>query len=138
VRASDEAIRYYKDRIASGSDDIIHHPGLRRELQTSIDEARLALHACTHPVAEPNDDTVREVIALRRLTDAQCRSAPHLLRFIETGVPHGLHEYGIVGGYVVMTLMTKMPGAALPYSTFCKMSREQRDEVREAFRSALL
>jgi hypothetical protein len=56
--ASAEAIRYYKGRIASGHDDIIYYLCLRRELQTSINEARLALYAYTHPIADSNDDTV--------------------------------------------------------------------------------
>jgi hypothetical protein len=52
-------------------------------------------------------------------------------------VQPGMHEEGVVGGYAVMILMTEVPGSALPHDTFCRMSRTQRDAVRDAFRVAL-
>jgi hypothetical protein len=67
----------------------------------------------------------------------QCQSAPHLFKWLEARVQPGMHKDGIVGGYVFMLLMRKMPGARLPYNTFYTMSRAQRDNVREAFRQAL-
>jgi hypothetical protein len=127
----------YKSALTSYKNDLLHHPTRDHKIWQAIHHAKSGIYACARAVIEPNDDTAQEATALRRLLDTQCGSALHLLKLFETKVPSDMHEDGIVGGYVFMILMTKVPGARLPYKTFCTMSRAQRDNVWEAFRKAL-
>jgi hypothetical protein len=117
--------------------DLLHHQESLGEIQEAIDELEADLYACTHPVVEPNDDTVQEITALRQHLDHECQSAPQLLGFAETEVDPCIHEYGIVGGYVIIILMSKVPGSTISYETLCKMSSAQRDDIRQAFKQAL-
>ncbi|KAH7086526.1 hypothetical protein FB567DRAFT_528167 [Paraphoma chrysanthemicola] len=96
-----------------------------------------AIYACTRPVIDPNDDTVQEVTAFHRLSNLRCQSTPQLLQFMETAVRPGTHKEGIARGFLVIILMTKVPGVQLSYQAVCAMSKAKRDEAREAFREAL-
>jgi hypothetical protein len=81
---------------------------------------------------------MQEIMALRRLADHNCQSAPQLLDYLELLKRPGMHGEGIVGGYVVITLMTKVSGSALPWNSFYRFSRAERNEFREAFNKALM
>jgi hypothetical protein len=121
VRASDKTIQHYVHTLSEYKNDLLHHPTSLCEVQEAIDEIESDLYACTHPVVEPNDDTVQEITALRQHLDHECQSAPQLLGFAEAEVRPGMHEYGIVGGYVIMILMSKVPGYTISYDTLCRM-----------------
>jgi hypothetical protein len=123
IRSSRATVQRYKSALASYKNDLIHHQHEHQEIWQAINQAKEDIYACTHPVIEPNEDTFQEGIALGRLVDMQCQSAPHLFKLLEARVQPGMHEDGIVGGYVYMLLMRKMPGAKLPYNMFCTMSR---------------
>ncbi|KAF1851550.1 uncharacterized protein K460DRAFT_351460 [Cucurbitaria berberidis CBS 394.84] len=124
--------------MADYEEELIHHPNSRVRTQRFIEQTQTAFNFCTSPAIEPNEDTVQEIAALRRSTDFRCQSAPQLLDFTETTVRPGMHEDCIVGGYLIFVLMTKTSGSRLPYDIFCKLSRAERDEFREAFRKALI
>lgn len=81
---------------------------------------------------------MQELLALRRSAESYCQSAPHLLDFIEADVQPGMHNEEMLGGYAIYTLMTKVPGSTLSYDSFCKKSRFERDEIRRAFKDALM
>lgn len=83
-------------------------------------------------------DTVQEIIALRQFADLMCHSAPHFLELSESTVQPEMHVDGIIGGYFVAILMTQVPGGALRYDSFCKMQKIERDEIRDAFKEALM
>jgi hypothetical protein len=130
-------VRHYEQYLAEYKEELVYHPHLHRKTQQLTLQTESSIYECAHPVAKPNDDTLQETTALRILFEMDCGNAPHLLQFAQSKVRPGMHEAGIVGGYVIFILMTKMPGSRLPYDTFCKMSRDERDKVREAFRRAI-
>ena len=138
MRASQATIQYLKSYLADYKNDLIHHPNSRNETQGRIDETSADIFACTNPVINPNPDSVREAKALRHFLDIRCQSAPCLLKVTQTEVRANLHSESMMGGYLIVMLMTKVPGSALEHDTFCKMSRPQRDEIRQAFRRALM
>jgi hypothetical protein len=137
VYATQATIKHLSDNIADCDEDLIYHPELRDRTEKVIDQIQAEIYACTHPVVEPNEDTVQEVTALTRFSHIQCGSAPQLYDFAEGSIRSEMHEDAIMGGYIVMILMCKVPGSALSYDSFCRMSLSQRTEVREAFRRAL-
>jgi hypothetical protein len=130
-------VQRFKSALANYKNGLIHHTHEHQEIWLAINQAKEGIYVCTHHVIEPNEDTFQEGVALGRLVDMQCENAPHLFKLLETKTQPGMHEDGIMGGYVYMLLMRKMPGVRLPYNTFSTMSRAQRDNVREAFRKAL-
>ncbi|KAI0569151.1 hypothetical protein TUN199_11858 [Pyrenophora tritici-repentis] len=48
------------------------------------------------------------------------------------------HPLGIVGGYYVVILMKKVPGVRLSRHYLSELSPTERDEIREAFKIALM
>ena len=98
--------------------------------------------------AQRNDyhiSTRDEIVALKRLTKAQCPAAPKLLD-IKEGIQNkpmlrsgwtGKEEIWVPGGYVVWILMEKLPGVDLAeFFMPGKHSPQERQEIREAFRKA--
>ncbi|KAJ4366342.1 hypothetical protein N0V83_007978 [Neocucurbitaria cava] len=138
IRASQATFQYYEDNLATYQENLIHYPESRIRAQQLIDKTKAALYLCIHPTGDPNEDTVQEIVALQRSLDLQCQNAPQFLDFAESAVQPGMHREGIFRGYCVVTLMTKVPGFRVPYTTFCGWSPAQRDEMREAFKKALL
>jgi hypothetical protein len=96
------------------------------------------LRACTQPVEDANQDTHDEAAALERLGIMQCKHAPRLLDFASDTLQPGTHEEEIAGGFIVYTLMTKMPGKRLTYENFWSRPLKHREEIRAAFKEALL
>jgi hypothetical protein len=92
---------------------------------------------CTHPTYEPNQMTVNEVEALLRFRYCGCKSAPWLLDIAECVVQPGIHEKEIVGGYMNLLLMTKLPGERITYNMLREKSLSERQEIRDTFRDAL-
>jgi hypothetical protein len=138
VYTTQATIKHFSDSLAEYDNELIHDPKFQHETQKVIDQTQSAIYAFTHPVVEPNDDTVQEVNALTRFSHLQCGSALQLFDFAEGTIQCKMHENAIMGGYIVMILMSKVPGSALKYDTFYRMSLSQRTEVREAFRHALM
>jgi hypothetical protein len=129
-------MNYYEQNLADYKEELVYHPHLNRRTGNYIQKTGSSIYACTHAVIKPSEDTLQEITALRLLFEMDCASAPHLVELAQ-GMVRPDMEAGIVGGYIVMILMTKMPGSELPYDTFCKMPKVERDKVREAFRRAI-
>jgi hypothetical protein len=96
------------------------------------------LRACAKPVEDANQDTQDEAAALERLGIMKCKYAPWLLDFASDTLQAGTHEEEIAGGFIVYTLMTKMPGKRLTCENFWGRSLKDREEIRAAFKKALL
>ena len=114
----------------------VHFPDSEVVKRTLLEEHE-ALFRCTNPTSDPYNDTINEVQALDRLGERECPHAPWLLGFACAKVHPAVHEEAIVGGYVVFTLMTRLSAKLFDYSKFCNAAIEERDKVREAFKTAL-
>ena len=79
-----------------------------------------------------------EAAALERLGALECKHAPALLDVAIRTVQSSTHEEAIPGGYLVFLLMTKLPGKRITYRDFWGLSLQERDEIRNAFKEALL
>lgn len=108
------------------------------DLQQHIDRYQQCLKLCDNPTNEPNEDSVREVSALERLAAHHCSSAPQLLNMFAADVMAGMHSEAMAGGYMLVILMTKVPGKMLLKSDFIQLPRAERDELRARFKEALL
>ncbi|KAJ5572728.1 hypothetical protein N7450_009712 [Penicillium hetheringtonii] len=74
-----------------------------------------------------------ELNAFQSLTKHACSVAPQLLGYHEGQQP----DNGIVpGGYATTIIWEKVPGNPLSEEYFWNLDRDQRDSIREAFRSA--
>jgi hypothetical protein len=50
----------------------------------------------------------------------------------------GVDEQAMMGGYTVFMLMNKIPGEPLSYDMFWKKDEKTREEIRVAFKEALM
>lgn len=73
----------------------------------------------------------QEIAALQGLTDANCSATPSLLAWKHTVQDD---ERYVPGGYITYILMEKCPGIDL--RCFFQLPREERDQIREAFKKA--
>jgi hypothetical protein len=103
-----------------------------------LDKVNKQIYAAKNPVDTWNDATIREFLALSALTKGNSTYTPHLLAYVCEKVWEELDVLGMVGGYVVYTIMTKLPGTRLNYKTYWEFPLEKREEVRAAFKEALL
>jgi len=94
------------------------------------------LYAATHPVKKSNIATREEFHALLRFAENGCASTPRLITCARNRVSEGTDPLGMVGGYVRILIMTKLPGENL-CNIFWGLSRTERDFVRQRFKSAL-
>lgn len=118
-------------------EDLIRWPDCQQSKEAkALHQA--ALDLCTKPTNGPNQDTIDEIIGLDRLGSYGCESAPWLLNYTEDKVQPGTHEEEMVGGYVIFILMTKLPRVQLTCNNYWTLSLEEREEVREAFKQALM
>jgi len=47
-------------------------------------------------------------------------------------------EQAMVGGFAIFLLMTKVPGECIEYNMFWSKTEEQREEIRHAFKKAVM
>ncbi|KAF2785889.1 hypothetical protein K505DRAFT_261098 [Melanomma pulvis-pyrius CBS 109.77] len=94
----------------------------------------------TYSVKRPNKATLDEIKALTHLRREGCKSTPHLLGHVANPMEEeeGIDEQKMAEGYAVFILMTKLPGERIDYHKYWKLSKTQRDEIRAAFKEALL
>ena len=92
---------------------------------------------------EYNYGTGNEIRYLQRLTEAGCTAAPRFIAVKEEiqndkgWDDHG--DFGVPSGYVVWILMEKLPGEDLGnFFLPGKYSLQERQEIREGFRVALM
>lgn len=79
-----------------------------------------------------NQATLSEIARLERLTEAGCTSTPRLLDYQRI---NQTNKMWLPGGYMVCILMELLPGISL--ENFWVLPREERDQIRNAFRVAL-
>jgi hypothetical protein len=108
------------------------------DIPQHLEQAKDLLFKSTRPVAIPHEYTTNEIIALRRLRKMNCLHTPHFLNNAWHYLKPGIDKQGMAGGYAVFILMTKVPGEPISYDSYKAKSREQRDEIREAFKTAQL
>lgn len=96
------------------------------------------LRIATHPVDTPHEFTKQEIEALWHLRRENCGSTPQLLNTIGDFPAPGVDEQEMVDGYAVFILMTKVPGEPLTYDKYWKLLESERDEIRAAFKEALM
>ncbi|KAL8966176.1 MAG: hypothetical protein Q9197_006132 [Variospora fuerteventurae] len=89
--------------------------------------------------------TTNEIEILKRLTAAGCSATPTLLAVkvdmqteSDLGRPGWVTPPWMPGGYIVYILMVKIPAQPLDYTFFWRMTQNERNEVRIAFRKAFL
>jgi hypothetical protein len=95
-------------------------------------------HIATHPVKTAHHYTIDELEALRILRDTDCAHTPQLLATISDVMPAGRDKQGMVGGFVVFILMTKVPGTPITPAMMETKTLEQMDEIRAAFKTAIM
>jgi hypothetical protein len=138
VQANEKAIRGYEAYIDSCDTSSRYFPDRSEETKAQIERCSLVLHSCTHPTELFYQNTVNEIAALEHLDVLRCEHVPALLDVLVNAVPRGIHEDAIEGGYLVCILMTKLPGKAISQCNFWDLSLQERDEIRSAFKEALL
>ncbi|KAH6642940.1 hypothetical protein C7974DRAFT_386433 [Boeremia exigua] len=103
--------------------------------------ARDLVYQAENPVEVPHRYTESELIALRHLRDLDCAYTPHYLEAGAFRLTPEVDEERIImaGGYMIGILMTKVPGQKISYDDFWyDKVKEERDEIRAAFKTALL
>lgn len=120
---------------------------LQRELQESpesevttrnLDRVNQLIYAAKHPVDTWNVTTQNEVYALNQFTNGKSAYTPHLLDVIVREVWEDLDVVGMVKGYIVFTIMTKLPGKRLRHAIWRCWPLEKRDKIRAPFKEAIL
>ena len=84
------------------------------------------------PADDVNIVTALEIDRLDTLTELGCTSTPSLIDY-ERQVQDS--KMWLPGGYIVYILMELLPGISL--DNFWELPRQERDDVRKAFRTAL-
>jgi hypothetical protein len=84
------------------------------------------------PSDDVNEVTALEVDRLIRLTELGCTSTPRLIDFERMTQDD---KMWFPGGYIVYIVMELLPGISL--DDFWELPRQERDEARKAFRTAL-
>ena len=95
-------------------------------------------YMATNAVEKAHQYTLNEIQALRKLAAGQCAHTPHLLDVVGDWQPHGVDDQGMNGGFAIFILMTKVPGEAITYETMREKTVEERDDIRAAFKTALM
>lgn len=104
----------------------------------NLERAKELHHQATHPVRVPNRYTSNEIIALRRLRKLDCAYTPQFLDNAAYRLKADIDKQGMEGGFMIAVLMTRVPGKQITYDMFWNLNQEKRDEIREAFKTALL
>ncbi|KAH7407468.1 hypothetical protein BKA64DRAFT_721277 [Cadophora sp. MPI-SDFR-AT-0126] len=90
--------------------------------------------AIREPVDGPNLETVAELHALETFALRKRASVPHLVTWKQMAQgPEGL----LPGGYLVITIMTLMPGKTLLDLGFWSLTSDEQDTIRDAFLTTL-
>lgn len=86
----------------------------------------------------PNEATTNEINALGKFNECNCANAPHLLGAVQDVIRPRVDDEAMIHGYVAFILMTKVPGEHIDQKKYWALSVAERDEIRAAFREALL
>lgn len=113
-------------------------PEWEQKLNEELGYVKSEIHMATTPVEVPNDFTINEINALGRFRNSNSLHTPHLIDSMITQLPPGVDERGMIGGFAAFILMTKVPGERIAYESFWSRDKEEREEIRRAFKEALL
>ncbi|KAF2637345.1 hypothetical protein P280DRAFT_472070 [Massarina eburnea CBS 473.64] len=137
IRASSDTLRELEEWLDENEAYYERNPDC--ETGKEMERTRSALHLGTSCTSNPNRETLKEVHALNLLDSHRGGHAPYLFDFsVATIEKRGYHYDEIVGGYLVFILMPKVPGLRIEHRWYWFLSKGKRDEIREAFKKALL
>ncbi|KAL3462100.1 hypothetical protein BJX64DRAFT_288641 [Aspergillus heterothallicus] len=108
---------------------------LRILMQIPYGGSEYAIHAerARQATLTPNGTTQEELDAVRLLSENHCTAAPRI-RTQETKVQD---DSGIVpGGFLFYVLQDRAPGVQLSDELFWSYDRQERDQIREAYKEA--
>lgn len=137
VKGPKGEMEYYERMVKETEEREKKYPGMEK-WALELASYKKRLFSSTNPAARPNEATVLEIEALAHLRMSNCASTPHLLAYGKDTLDEGIDEQGMVGGFVRFILMTKVPGRRLTVKEFQNFDLCQRDEIREAFKKALM
>ncbi|XPS80049.1 hypothetical protein M3J09_012011 [Ascochyta lentis] len=109
----------------------------KRKLE-DLEKVEELCYPATHPVVIPHQYTSNEIIALWRLCKTSCVHSPQFMNNAMDCLMSGIDTQGMVGGFVVFILMTKVPGVQLSREILQSKTIEERNVIRKAFKTALL
>ncbi|KAH6613131.1 hypothetical protein C7974DRAFT_428824 [Boeremia exigua] len=136
VCADPDTIAHHQHQVQRCADMLAKFPTQPNRHWLSISEKKLAL--CTRPAAKVNDCTLRECIALDRLTSRDCEYTPWMEGYVRMKLSSKCHPAAIGGGYCVFIVTDKLNATTMSHDDFCQMSLKERDRIREAIKTALL
>jgi hypothetical protein len=138
VIGDEDIIDYYEKAVERCAQTAKKDPLSAIRLE-DLDYARQALHSATHPSPVPNKASLKEVEALRLLGEAKnCAYTPQLLTYAGYNVKEDIDSQGIVDGYMLFMLMTKVPGQPISSDYYWALPISKREEIRQAFKTALM
>jgi hypothetical protein len=96
-------------------------------------------HIATNPVEKPHDFTHNELRALRRFRETDCAPrTPPFLNAAGARLQEGVDKLGVTGGFAVFIIMTQVPAQPLTYKMMKSKTTEERSELCNAFKTALM
>jgi hypothetical protein len=113
-------------------------PEFKHYTEENLRYAKQKLNAATHPVHDPNSATLDEINALERFRDSDCLHTPHLVVAETQRLAPELDKLSIPGGFLTWTIMTYVPGVRLVSTEFWEKPEWQREQIRQAFKIALM
>jgi len=141
VQATPEGAFFFEQHANTRPSILMRQYADPNEYTRKLDDANKAerlLHQATHSAEVPHRYTIHEVRALRYFGKHKCTRAPHLLGLAVTDVVPCVDEQGMVGGYALYMLMTKIPGRRVDHEMFWGKSEAERETIRRSFKEALL
>jgi hypothetical protein len=111
---------------------------LKGFVEENLAYTKKLISEATLPVDNPNEHTLNEIKALEHFRNTGCVHAPQLIDSMGVKLPPGIDPQIMVGGYARFILMTKLPGSRLEWEAFWRKTEAEREEIRQAFKVALM
>ena len=111
---------------------------LKEFVEKDLAYTKKLISKATLPVDNPNEHTLNEIKALEQFRNTGCVHAPQLIDCMGVQLPLGIDPQIMVGGYAIFILMTKLPGSHLRWEDFWEKTEAEREEIRQAFKVALM
>ena len=109
-----------------------------QEAQEDLKYCLWDIQNATEPAEEAHKHTTDEIAALRHLRKVGCCYTPWFIDYGTDKVEPGMDRHGMVGGYVYYIVMTKVPGKKITAAWLASLPKKKRDEIRQAFKEALM
>ncbi|KAF1828219.1 hypothetical protein BDW02DRAFT_260714 [Decorospora gaudefroyi] len=140
VQGTSESIFFYWDhaRLCVNKLSMERSAEDSQEALSDLEEANQLFSSATKPADRPHQDTLYEIPALHHLSEVDCAYTPHLLGYMADYMMDGVDDQAMAGGYTVFMLMNKISGEPLGHDLFWKKDVETREEIRRAFKVALM